>query len=136
MSGEETDGEPSGREKQLVNVPVQWVSTDLSGLFHTVDTWRSAVADESFMRPRGNRPFNRLDKPKKAIAGKVTNGLPRNWYDDTWYQGRSDAEKLIINAANPRLIPTLVSVCFVFPASFFSHPVSSATSQAVTRTRV
>ena len=47
MSSNETSGEISGQEKQLVRVPVQWINTELTVLFHTMDTWKSAVNEES-----------------------------------------------------------------------------------------
>jgi len=43
MSGEETDEETTGREKQLVRVPILWIHSELTDLFHTMDTWKSAV---------------------------------------------------------------------------------------------
>ena len=58
MSGEESDGEASGREKQLVRVPVRWINPELTELFHATDTWKSAVDDEGFLPTHGNRPLN------------------------------------------------------------------------------
>jgi hypothetical protein len=115
MSGEETDGESSGREKILVKVPVQWINSELTDLFHAMDTWKSAVNDESFLNTRGNRPFTRVPTLKEPVAGKATKGLPRNWYDDTWYRSQSDPKKFLLNAAPARPIPSLVSLIhFIF----------------------
>ena len=57
MSGKETDGEGPTREKRLVRVPVQWIHSELTDLFHVIDTWKSAVNDESMVNTRGNRPL-------------------------------------------------------------------------------
>ena len=110
MSGDETDDEISGREKQLVRVPVQWINTELTVLFHTMDTWKSAVNEESMVCPRGNRPLARAAKTKEPVAGNATKGLPRNWYDDTWYKSQSDPKKLTLNVISARPIPSLVSL--------------------------
>jgi hypothetical protein len=115
MSGEETDDGYSGREKGLVRVPVRWVNPQLMELCHAVDTWRFSINEESFSTPRGNRPLPQLPKSKEPEVGKVTKGLPRNWYDDTWYKSQSDPKKLQLKTAPPRPIPSLVSsICFLF----------------------
>jgi len=110
MSGEETESEVSGREKQLVGVPVQWVDHKLTEMCHAVDTWKSAINDQSFSSPRGNRPLTRLPRSKKPVPGKPTKGLPRNWYDDTWFKSQPDSKKLLLNIAAFRRIPTIVSL--------------------------
>lgn len=107
MSGEETDGEPSGRMKQLTRVPVRWINPELALLFHNMDSWISATADEGFVKTRGNRPFTRTSTVKEPVTGKVTKGLPRNWYDDIWFKSQSDPQKHILNVTSVRPIPTL-----------------------------
>ena len=108
MSGEETDGESSRREKQLARVPVRWINPELTRLFHVMDTWKLALADEGFASTRGNRPFARSSTAKESVTGHVTKALPRNWYDDMWYRSQSDAQRLILNTAPVRPILTLV----------------------------
>jgi hypothetical protein len=109
MSGEETDGNISGRQKQLAQVPVRWINSELSHLFHNIDSWKSAITDEGFVNARGNRPFTRSPTIKEPVSRKVTKGLLRNWYDDTWYKSQSDAQKRRLNPTSVRPIPTLVS---------------------------
>jgi hypothetical protein len=134
MSGEDTDGEAPGREKRLLRVPVKWINPELTGLFHVIDTWKSAVQDESFSTPRGNRPLTRLATSKVPVEGHVTKGLPRNWYDETWYKSQSDAKKILLNTLPSRPIPYLVSlICFVFQISssltiIFSNLASNSAS--------
>lgn len=110
MSGEETDEDAPGREKQLVRVPVKWISSELTELLHAIDAWKSAVDDEGFVPTRGNRPLNRLSASKDPIVGHATEGLPRNWYDDIWYKSQSDAQKILLKTMPPRPIPCLVSL--------------------------
>jgi hypothetical protein len=76
MSGEETDREGPTREKWLVRVPVQWIHSELTDLFHVIDTWRSAANDESMVHTRGNRPLTRLPTSKEPAVGAPTKGLP------------------------------------------------------------
>jgi hypothetical protein len=116
MSGEETDGQISGREKQLVRVPVQWINSELTELFHTMDTWKSAVNDESMVSSRGNRPIARLAKSKEPAVGNAVKGLPRNWYEDIWYKSQSDPKKLMLNVIPTRPIPSLVSLIHFYIA--------------------
>ena len=109
MSGEETDGKVLTQEKQLIRVPVQWINPELRHLFHAMDTWKAAVDDEGF-KTRDNRPFIRPPKSKEPATGTVTKGLPRNWYDNSWYRSQSDAKKVLLGAAAQRKIPVLVSL--------------------------
>jgi hypothetical protein len=109
MSGEETDGEGPAREKRLVRVPVQWIHSELTDLFHVIDTWRSAVNNEGMVNPHGNRPLTRLLKSKEPVLGAPTKGLPQNWYDETWFRGQSDPQKVLLNVGPSRPIPLLVS---------------------------
>jgi hypothetical protein len=126
MSGEETDGEVSGREKQLTRIPVRWINPELTDLFHAIDTWQSAINDESFTCPRGNRPLTRLPTSKEPIVGHVTKGLPRNWYDDTWYKSQSDPQKLLLRVKPSHLIPSLVGLlCFCMPTDPCSNGLHS-----------
>jgi hypothetical protein len=127
MSGEESDGEVSGREKQLVRVPVKWINSELAGLFHAIDTWKSAVDDEGFLPTRGNRPLNRVSTSKEPAVGRATKGLPRNWYDDIWYKSQSDAKKISLKTMPPQSIPCLVSlIYFVIPISPVLTIISSS----------
>jgi hypothetical protein len=121
MSGEETDNEGPAREKRLVRVPVQWINPDLMHLFHTVDTWKTAVDDEDF-RMRGNRPFTRLSKSKEPASVTATKRLPRNWYNDVWFKSQSDPKKTVLGATAPRPIPSLVSFFpFILMETLFAH---------------
>lgn len=108
MSGEETDDEVSGRQKELARVPVRWINPELTRLFHTVDSWKAAIADEGFVSTRGNRPFARSSTIKEPAMGTVTKRLPRNWYDNYWYMSQTDPQKRLLNATSSRIIPTLV----------------------------
>ena len=109
MSGEESDGEGSAREKRLIRVPVQWINSELTDMFHTIDTWKSTVNNESMVNPRGNRPLARLPTSKEPAVGTPTRGLPRNWYNETWFRAQSGPQKALLNPGPPRLVPLLVS---------------------------
>jgi hypothetical protein len=52
-----------------------------------------AITNEGFINAHGNRPFTQLSTFKEPVTGKVTKGLPQNWYDDTWYKSQSDPLK-------------------------------------------
>lgn len=71
----ETDGETS--EKRLLRV-LKWINPEVTGLFRAINTWKSAIQDETFSTPRGNRPLTRLPTSKEPIEGNATKGLPRN----------------------------------------------------------
>jgi hypothetical protein len=127
MSGEETDEETiAGREKQLVRAPILWICSEVTDLFHTMDTWKSAVNDESFMAPRGNRPLRRLLKSKAPVEGTATKRLPQNWYNETWYRSLSDPKKALLNPTSNRPIPSLVSLIY-FVCSLICSMDSPAT---------
>jgi hypothetical protein len=129
MSGEETDREVSGREKQLARVPMHWIDSELVDLFHTMDTWQSMVTDESLVCPHGNRPLTQLHASKEPVVGHVTKGLPRNLYDDTWYKSQSGPQKLLLSTRLPRPIPSLV--CFLFFLYCPHHSDSTATTPVI-----
>jgi hypothetical protein len=125
MSGEETDEETTGREKQLVRAPILWICSEATDLFHTMDTWKSAVNDEGFMAPRGNRPLPRLLKSKGPVEGTATKRLPRNWYNETWYRSLSDPKKALLNPTPNRPIPSLVSLIYFVCSLICSMGLSS-----------
>jgi hypothetical protein len=55
MSGEETD-KVVGRNRELIRVPVEWINPTLSDLFTVVDSYESALQDETFSVGKcGNR---------------------------------------------------------------------------------
>ena len=79
-----------------VRVPVQWINSGLTVLFHTMDTWKSTINDESMVCTCGNRPLARVDKTEEPAMENAMRGLPHNWYDDTWYKLQSDPKKLTL----------------------------------------
>jgi hypothetical protein len=115
MSGEESDGEGSVREKRLIRVPVQWINSELTDLFHIIDTWKSAVNNEGMVNPRGNRPLARLPTSKEPAVGTPTKGLPRNWYNTLWLRAQSKPQQALLNPGLSRKIPLLVcSICLIY----------------------
>ena len=62
MSGEETNGKSTGKEKQLISVPVDWINPALTDVFHVIDDWRKVMQGETFQETHGNREFLRGTK--------------------------------------------------------------------------
>ena len=109
MSGEETNGESTGKEKQLILVPVDWINPALTDVFHVIDDWRKVMQGETFQETRGNREFLRGTKQKHPVASKATRFLPRNWYDDNWYRQLPDGKRTRLEVMAEHEIPSLVS---------------------------
>lgn len=125
MSGDETDA-CTGRIKDTVRIRVPWLNQALAATFHTIDTYSKAIDYESFrtpasmnkyqkqISPRGNPGLRCSTRDASDREGLPTHklavyGLPRNWYDDAWYNGLSQPQRRIVNAAPVRPLPILVS---------------------------
>lgn len=110
MSGEETD-KVVGRNRELARVPVEWINPALSDLFTVIDSYDSALQDETFsIGKRGNRELTRVPGSKNAgMTAPPVKGLPRNWYHDTWLRARNPTELILLQVAPSRPIPNLVS---------------------------
>jgi hypothetical protein len=124
MSGDETDV-PSRQKKTLRRVALPWIDSTISDLFEAVDSYEEAVGDECLLpiagkllpslvliyhgAVAGNRPLPRsyhpaaTDKQYKAIPK-----LPRNWYDNDWYQTRLPGFRSLLDVGPPIPIPNLV----------------------------
>lgn len=116
MSGEETDEDPGTtprkREKRFLVRPVKWMNPELQRLFKTIDTYENAIDREGFSSSsRGPVPYVRVSttcyRPVPRLV-KIAE-MPRNYYDDTWYQGKNDGEQKSLKAHQDSTIPSLVS---------------------------
>jgi hypothetical protein len=125
MSEDETDtdalngnAQPKSSPKILRRRKLRWVSNDISLLMDAVESYRAAVADSAFYDARGNKALERRFNPhsinEKSLPVK---GLPRNWYDQTFYQSLYPHERKKLRQASKVDLPFLVS-CFFF---FFAN---------------
>jgi hypothetical protein len=112
MSGDETETEASpGVTKTVRRSRVPWINPEISELLHAVDSYNFAATLESLSAPKGNKMLTRLFESRKddKRSHPVAN-LPRNFYDNGWYQARTKTEKCCLGAETKDIpIPKLVS---------------------------
>lgn len=135
MSGEETDDKPiqdptQDRQKELIRVPVRWINPQLTDMFHVIDSWKGLERQESMANGegdlRGNKPLKRQARSKPAVVGTHKKGLPRNWYDDTWYKSIGPGKQGKLQKKSDRAIPMPVcsNLVLLWPLTKFcpQHP--------------
>ena len=113
MSGEDTNDEDiqdSTKEKALIHVPVCWINPQLTEMFHAIDTWKTFEQQE--LLAGGDlcrkRPLKRNCQDKPAVVGTVMRKLPRNWYEDTWFESLPAGQQGKLDVMPFHPIPTLV----------------------------
>ena len=116
MSGEDTDDEDvqgsAIEQKELVRVPVRWLNPGIVEMLHTVDTWKQLELDEKLGDDddqRGPRPLKRKrGEDKSGPIGPVTKNIPKNWYNDLWFNSLPAGHQAKYQARRNRDIPTPV----------------------------
>lgn len=115
MSGDDTDACTS-QIKNTVRIRVPWLNQALAATFHTIDTYSKAIDYKSFQTPASMKQYQKQISPRgnpglrhstwDASNGEglpthklAVYGLPRNWYNDAWYNGLSQPQRRIVDAA-------------------------------------
>jgi len=112
MSGDETDT-TGVNPKAVRRIEIPWISSRISQLFETVDSYESSLRVENMRSHIGNAPLRRHYEPcSKNIRAKAIPNLPRNWYDDAWFRGLPAGQRTLLSAIADVEIPTLVSASF------------------------
>lgn len=120
MSGEETDDSSNTVntvnrlwEKRLLVRSARWLNSDIRRLFEIIDTYETALDDRGFYSTRGPVPYVRVKGPPEQCRviprGTKIAGLPRNWYDDSWYRTQNEGEQILLGAIEGCALPILVS---------------------------
>lgn len=116
MSGEKTDGDTSGWQKQLARVLVWWINSEVTHLFHHMDSWKSVVADEGFVSTCRNRPFIQLSTAKDPVKWNIIKGLSWNWFNDTWDRSLPDPRRPYWTwHPFPTLVGSILWLCIPHP---------------------
>ena len=123
MSGGETEAEDDEgdeatehspqKEKAVSRVPVRWLNPSIIDMLHAVDTWLPFPDDEKLASGedvdlQGNRPLKQSPRDKPPVVGKYTKGLPRNWYEDTWFKSLAPGKQTLVGVTSDEAIPTPV----------------------------
>ncbi len=109
-SEDESDVEERTNRKVVQVLRRDWINKSIPRLMHAVDTYAQDNLDEAGRLQQGNTSFERAYLPKNEDKRMYMTGLPRNFYDDTWYKKLDDIEKRLVNARDHTVnIPTLVS---------------------------
>ena len=110
MSEDETETEASlDVPKTVRRSRVPWINPEISNILHAVDSYNLAAIKESLSVPKGNQMLNRLIESRHEKTSRAVANLPRNFYDDGWFQARTQTEKCLLGAGMDVPIPKLVS---------------------------
>ncbi|KAF8550594.1 hypothetical protein OG21DRAFT_1525019 [Imleria badia] len=108
MSGDETDSPHGFNPKVLRCLEFPWINPTISHLFKALESYEPALRLENMMEQIGNSPLERCwEAARKDIKSRVVAGLPRNWYDDSWFQGLSAGAHSVLTSRRDVGIPTL-----------------------------
>lgn len=95
------DEEISSLDSALtVIVEPVWRSEEVRVWFRAFDALNTAFRFRDGYPKRGNWPTYRVQTstPRKDTTHRLVPHLPRNFYDDTWFQGLSDMERRRLDA--------------------------------------
>lgn len=110
MSGDESDSPPVSKPKTLRRIELPWIDLSISHLFKSLETYESAVRQENMLEQIGNSSLKRhWEAGRKELRSTPVPGLPRNWYDDLWFQGLTTGARSMLSARKDVDIPSLVS---------------------------
>lgn len=87
---------------------MDWRSTKLLPYLQVVDKARQPM--NIFGKfPSGNAPRKQIRLPGGRIwVEKAIPGLPRNFYNDAWYAGLSEFDRVVLGDVDPVTFPLLV----------------------------
>jgi hypothetical protein len=123
MSGDETETPLGVNPKKLRRVALPWISPEITGLLHAVESYAPATYEENMSVPIGNASLPRLMEAKRTSQNSIAIArLPRNWYDGNWYKVNSSSAKPLLGVRKDFEIPFLVCSC-VFEQQMFAHYV-------------
>src|ERR1700742_635333 len=115
MNPSETDAEdsPSRGQQRHVATLSFWMSDEIAALLRELDSIQETLQTACLTRKkRGNRPIPivHCDHPRTKFDSPATPKLPRNWYREQWLSGLKKIELIRLDAQEPKLLPSLVSV--------------------------
>ncbi|KAG2744787.1 hypothetical protein P692DRAFT_20670034, partial [Suillus brevipes Sb2] len=109
MSGDETETPLGANPKKVRRVALPWISPEITGLLHAVESYAPAIYEENMSVPIGNASLPRLMEAKRTSQNSIAiAGLPRNWYDGNWYKVNSSSAKALLGVRKDFEIPFLV----------------------------
>jgi len=106
MSEDETGNE--GTWKYVIRA-MDWRSEKLIPYLNIVDIGKRPKNVFGKM-PSGNAPRTRIRRAGgKVWEGQAVPGMPQNFYDETWFAGLTEADRVALKAVNPVAFPSLES---------------------------
>ncbi|KIK73067.1 hypothetical protein PAXRUDRAFT_21266 [Paxillus rubicundulus Ve08.2h10] len=107
MSGDETDY-ILGTKKVVRRIELPWISPVISNLFKSIESYQSAFQEGNMLEKVGNTSLeHRWEAGRKVRKAAAIPGLPRNWYNDKWFQGLSPSAHLMLSVSKDVQVPSL-----------------------------
>ncbi|KAI9455309.1 hypothetical protein HD554DRAFT_2178513 [Boletus coccyginus] len=108
MSGDETDSSPKFTPKVLRRLELPWINPAVSQLFRAVESYESALRQENMTEQIGNSSLERRwEVARKDTKSRPVAGLPRNWYNDSWFQALTTGARSMLASSKDVSIPIL-----------------------------
>lgn len=101
VSSDETDNGIG--MKTTKRVRKAWLSQDISDIWRVVEAYHQERTEGE--NRRGNKQLSRNPVSSRQSFHMLVKGLPRNYYDDIWYQSRTPAEMKALRAQPPEALP-------------------------------
>ncbi|TDL24057.1 hypothetical protein BD410DRAFT_802359 [Rickenella mellea] len=95
--------------KTVRRVRLAWIAREITDLFDAVESYRDAHLHLKHRQARGQSAPARLFTPKRVDKERApVHGLPRNWYNPTYYSTLKPSERRLLEELPELPIPTLL----------------------------
>lgn len=113
-SEDESEVDEETKRKSVRVLRRDWINKAIPKLMHAVDTYGQSMLDDVGHQHQGNVSHPRSYHSSSGDKRPYMTGLPRNFYDESWYRSLDEVDKELVEAKEQIVpIPTLVSFAFV-----------------------
>lgn len=114
MSSDESENE--GVVKKTRRVRKGWVSPEVSRVWQEVERYHQSIKPEN---KRGNMGLERAFAHHRTNVHRIVAGLPKNYYDNLWWQSLTASEQDNLDPQPPKPLPDCNVCVAIYPRVSF-----------------
>jgi len=131
MSSDESESE--GTVKKTRRVRKGWISPEVSQVWQMVERYHNRIKPKN---KRGNMGLERDFAHHHTSIHRIVAGLPKNYYDNLWWQSLSASEQANLDPQPPKALPdcsvcVAIHLCLLF---LLMRPYFTSVSESNTAT--